>query len=213
MNKPIEVIKYRGHEIEIFYDEFCESPDDWGNDEVFLVYDHRDFRVKRKGFDPETIFDSLLKKKSKFEGHWVFPVYAYIHSGIISLSLYKGSYPFTCPWDTSFRGFVLVKCDTEIEKSYNEELETARKRAEGLIKTWNEYLSGEVYGYNSEVGGCWNFYGEEGKKQMIAKAKLEIDQYINEQNSLTKFNHITKLKTWIRNRVPLYVRTPLVLPY
>lgn len=48
MNKPIEVIKYRGHEIEIFYDELCESPDDWGNDEVFLVYDHRDFRVKTK---------------------------------------------------------------------------------------------------------------------------------------------------------------------
>lgn len=194
----IETIEYRGYEIEVCYDTDAESPDLWGNDRVFIVYDHRDFDVRRKGFDPQDIFDHITETKRLFyDGYFVFPLYAYIHSGV-SLSLGRSGYPFNCPWDTSYKGFVLVKrC-----KGWTYTRKKAEELAQSEVEEWNTYLSGDVYGYNSEVGGCWGFYGDEGRKQMIEDAKGEIDYEIEKKRE----SHFKQLKTWIKNRVPLEKR-------
>ena len=34
----------------------CESPNDWGDENLFLVYDHRQFTVKKKWLLIQTIF-------------------------------------------------------------------------------------------------------------------------------------------------------------
>lgn len=158
----MEKIIYEGYRIKIRQDDSAESPDEWINEDVFLVYDHRDFYVKRDNFNPSDIIKWLnikrildcpvsgdedqeelkeeLEEYFDYSAYYIYPVYAYIHSGV-SLSLGKSSYPFTCPWDTSMRGFVLVdKTDETTE-------EKAYELAEGLINTWNQYLSGEVYGF------------------------------------------------------------------
>lgn len=106
MNK-VETIDYRGHKIEIYRDDNCDSPDRWGNDDVFLVYDHRQFYVERKGFDPAKIFETF-QSKNIYNDYHIFAVFAYIHSGV-ALSLTRNSYPFNDRWDTSFKGFALVK--------------------------------------------------------------------------------------------------------
>ena len=178
------------------------APNEWGNDEVFLVYDHRDFYVEEKGFNPEEIFDYLQETgNSTYEGYWVFPVYAYIHSGV-SLSLSRNTYPHTCPWDTSFRGFALVKREKGTWKE-----DDAYERASGLIDEWNMYLSGDVYGYNSEVGGCWGFFGREMCEQMITEAKAEIDYHIEQKTK----KHLARLKDQIKNGAPLYARQSIPL--
>ena len=200
MSDIIETIQYKGHEIEVFSDEDAESPNDWGNDEIFLVYDHRDFCVKREGFDPDDIFERMQDGKKTYDGYWFFPVYAYIHSGV-ALSLGSNQflpYPFNDRWNVSFKGFALVKRARGAWWNENK----AYEAAEGLIKTWNQYLSGEVYGYTSEVGGCCGFYGDKGMAQMIKEAKDEIDLYINRQIK----GHLKQLKVWIKNRVPYQYR-------
>lgn len=169
-------VKYKGHTIKIYYDDDPQSPDEWGNDDVFLVYEHRDFCIKRPGFDPEEIFETF-QKKNMFEGFHIFPVYAYIHSGV-ALSLGRNTYPFTCPWDTSFKGFALVKR----QKGYWKR-EKAFEIAQSLIKEWNQCLSGEVFGYNSDCGSCWGFYGEEEIPRMIEEAKAEIDAFEKEKQA------------------------------
>lgn len=207
MSDKIETIEYRGYEIEVCYDTDAGSPDEWGDDDCFLVYDHRQFSVKRKGFDPEDILDHCNENKRMFyDGYYVFPLYAYIHSGV-SLSLGRSGYPFTCPWDTSMSGFVLV----HRTKGWSWKRNQAEKIAESVVEGWNQYLSGEVYGYNSEIGGCWGFYGDEGRKRMIEDAKGEIDFYIKRANEQIIKDHFNKMRTWITNRVPLYVRQPLQL--
>jgi hypothetical protein len=127
----------------------------------------------------------------------VFPVFAYIHSGV-SLSLGRTTYPFSCGWDTSMKGFMLIK---QQKGTYHRE--SARKMAEGLIETWNMYLSGDVYGYNSKYGGCWGFYGEDGKKCMIEEAKYEIDCAIARKQK----KYFERKKVEIKNHVPLEKRT------
>lgn len=187
---------YKGIEIKIMYDEDYESPNEWGDDEVFLVYDHRELEIKVKGFNPDDIFETMMNKRKTFAGYYYFPVFAYIHGGV-SLSLSKNSYPFTCPWDTSFKGFSLVKRE---KGRYTRD--KAYKEAENLISTWNQCLSGEVFGYTSEYGSCWGYYGRESIPYMISVAKGEIDQAEKEQIR----KHGRKVKTWIKNHVPLTKR-------
>ena len=199
-----ESIMYRGYKIDTYYDYDCESPNDWGDEQRFIVYDHRQFYVKREGFNPSEIFDHIEEtKKFFYDGFYVFPLYAYIHSGV-ALSLGNTGYPFNCRWDSSCSGFVLI----QKEKSTWTRA-SAEKAAEGLVETWNQYLSGEVYGYNcpDSADSCWGYYGDAGYEQMIAEAKNNIDYHIK----LKVRDHLIKLKVQIRNNVPFQYRVPCPL--
>lgn len=195
-------IKYRGYDIEIRQDIHAESPDNWGNDEQFIVYDHRDFYVKRKGFNPTEIFEDWQAGKTIFNGFWILPLYALIHSGV-RLSLGR-SFGGVDPggWDTSFKGFVLIK---RMKGTWTHA--QARNQASGVITLWNEYLSGEVYGWETVAGSCWGYYGDYKKNGMIEEAKASIDAYIHERMK----RHFTQLKIWIKNKVPSMYRKPLTI--
>jgi len=202
----METIDYRGHIIKIMHDENAMRPDEWAHDS-FLVYDHRNFCVEKKGFDPSEIFEHMKTSKSPlYDGHWYFPVYAYIHSGV-TLSLGKSGYPFTCPWDTSFKGFCLVKR----VKGWSWTREKARDIAEGTVKTWDDYCSGNIYGFECEtkegehIDSCWGFYGDWRNSGILDEAKAAIDCHIKQK----RISHFKQLKTWIRNHVPLFVRNPM----
>ncbi len=201
-----ETINYKGFEIKVIQDDDAQSPDDWGNDDAFVVYDHRRFFVERKGFNPDEIFEALQQQKKIFDGYWFFPLYAYIHSGV-ALSLGRDSYPFTCNWDTSFKGFVLVKKEKGTWKR-----DKARTRAESIISGWNEYLSGNVWGFNIEdkdgenIDSCFGFYGDYDQPGgMIEECKSIIDSHIIRKRK----SHYQQVKTWIKNRVPLLKREAL----
>ena len=205
-HKPIETINYKGFSINIYQDDDCESPDNWENNDAFIVYDHRQFNVERKGFDPETIFEHIQEtKKFFYDGYFVFPLYAYIHSGV-SLSLGNSCYPFTDRWDVSTTGFVLVK-----RAKYTWTRTISEKLAQSIVNVWNDYLSGNVYGFQIEdkdgndIDSCWGFYGNYNDNDMLTDAKSDIDCHIRNARK----SHFTQLKTWIKNRVPLYVRKPL----
>jgi hypothetical protein len=152
-----EDVYYKGYKIKIRQDEFAESPDDWGNEDLFLVYDHRQFTVKREGFNPLSIYNWLYAKNivdfnddvdgdyqeevdsyPELNSYWIFPVEAYIHSGVY-LSLFSGTKQ--CRWDSSVSGYILAS------KEEFESEEAAKNAAEGLIETWNQYLSGDVCGF------------------------------------------------------------------
>jgi hypothetical protein len=175
-----ELIELEGYAIEIEQSLDCESPDQWGNEDIFLVYDHSDFTVKRKGFDPEEINDHVVDSAIKgsiilFDGYYVFPLYLYNHSEQ-SLSLSNKESPFNDRWDPSMNGFVLVhpeKVDFALNKQHNPALEgksdidMALYFAEGLVSVWNIYLSGDVWWFNitspdgEHVDSCGGFSGHE----------------------------------------------------
>lgn len=147
-----------GKILEVSPQEDAESPDDWCDDERFLVYNHRDFTIERSGFYPEdinTILESnklegtldnediVIAHNNLYDDYHIFPVYAYIHSGV-SLSLNRGS----DRWDTSMKGFILVKKKVNNIVTTPYPIDEAKLIAEGLIETWNTYLSGDVYLYD-----------------------------------------------------------------
>jgi hypothetical protein len=163
----VETKRIGKYKIEVVQDEMADSPDCWGNEDAFVVYDHRQFYVKREGFDPKEIGEHMENTGRLFyDGYFVFPLYAYIHSGV-ALSVGNHDFP-DARWDVSMSGWVLVKREKGMYRRAR-----AFKLAEAITEEWNQYLSGDVYGYKvSDMTGCkddeegevvhscWGFYGD-----------------------------------------------------
>lgn len=191
-------IPYKGYNINVYQDNDTESPDNFGDESVFLVAFHRDFTVDRKGFDRDTCVE--FSENGSKEYH-VFGLEAYIHSGVSLALSQEGKFPDR-QWDVSQLGLVFV---SKKETRYKTK---AGKIAQNLIELWNDYLSGNVYGYmvekdDNEFGGVWGFYGDYETSGLIDNAKVDIDREI--KNRVKK--HTQKLKAMIINHVPLEKRT------
>ena len=124
----------------LIQDDMIDSPNEWEDDGVFLVNYHRDFWVTRDKIITEDITRDIYNdyKTGIEEIYHIFPLSCLVHSGVW-LSL--GS-SFACDpggWDTSHVGLVLVsKKETRYKKK-------ALEMAQGLVNTWNTYLTGDVY--------------------------------------------------------------------
>ncbi len=224
MEKHTDYKLKSGNILRVFPDSDPESPDTWSNEDMFLVYDHRDFTVKRDGFHPKDIFEHINAKEPvkadyddnglyemdyndyaesinlEYNNYYIFTVYATIHSGV-HLSLARGGQV----WDVSSTGFVLVKKDhisDEINKSWKDiyhkgksDEEVAETIAEGLIETWNQYLSGEVYGFqvlkiiktytiteedliNLKIGHDKDYNKSFGKEAISGEATIYFSQFL-----------------------------------
>lgn len=192
--QTIETIKHRGKTICIYQDEDAQSPQEYGDNGMFLVAGHRDFYVGPPG--QERGFDVAQVIEDHRETHWVFPLEAYIHSGVALALSGEGNFPDR-QWDVSQLGAVLcAKKEWRLQKS-------ARRAALSYVQTWNQYLSGDVYGYVVDEGGadksCWGFYG---LAYCITEAKSVADSIIERERKA----RMAKLKTYIANRVPLSKR-------
>lgn len=201
----METVNYRGIEIEIIPDENCESPNEWGDDGVFLVGYHRRFWVERKDIISKDIAIDILRGEKNWgteqvtKKYWCFGLEAYIHSGVVLALSNCGDF---CDrqWDVSQLGLVLVsKKESRLSKR-------AREYAEGLIETWNQYLSGDVYGYNIEQlnESCWGYYGED---VCLQEAKSIVDWHLEEHRK----KRIVILKELIKSKVPLEHRQKRLL--
>lgn len=120
------------------------------------------------------------------------PFYALIHSGIW-LSTTKSFNGYTCQWDTSFAGIVYIE-DAKILEEYGDlSIRTKAKvlsYLEGEVKTFGQYLQGDVYGFctydseGEEIDSCWGFYGSDPMENGMAE---HIDQRFHELLKAAEF--------------------------
>lgn len=190
---------YKGHNISVCYDECAESPREWDNLCVIHVA-HRNYGFGDENYsDNESIQEA--RREAKANGDIILPLYMYDHSGItISTS------PFSCRWDSGQVGFVQIPKEKVLEefsaKIFHKKLkEKVIELAQGEVETLDKYLRGEVYGFIVDKNGdsCWGYYSIEDAMQ---EAEYSIDCTIE----YNKKEHFKKLKCWIKNKVPYYVR-------
>ncbi len=208
MSEAIKTVNYKNYRIEIISDENCENPiQSWDMLGEYFCW-HRQYNLgNSKRFEtPEEVVEYAKKTNSM-----LFSLYLYDHSGI-ALSLSNSHYPFNDRWDAGQVGFVLVDRKKAL-KEYGKKKLTKQLRQrisqviEGEVETYNQYLSGDVYGYviskeGKETDSCWGYYGidcclEEAKGIVDYNVKTEIKK------------HCQKLKLWIMNRVSLNYRNSL----
>ena len=188
----METLNYKNYTIVLEQDEYCESPNEWGDDMLFLLAKHREFDVSRRGVDIDEIFDHIEETNVwEWEGYRLLPLFAYIHSGI-SLSTSR-----VCQWDSSLVGLIFVSKEFEIDEQ--------DRLVGNLLSEWNTYLIGDVWGYkilskdDEQVDALAGIYGY---KYALEDAKSQVDWEVKED--IKKF--FTRKKIEIKNRIPLSKR-------
>ncbi len=194
-----ENIDYKGMSVKIYYDEDAESPASWESEDVFLCSDYRELNVGSKILSPDDCREAISAGRSFANGYHVFPVRIYEHGGIVlSLGTCRG-------WDYS-NGWAFI-CVKRM-RGWSWRKSAAVARAYGLLQEWNEYLSGEVYGFQAEdengrvIDSCWGYHGDPVVEDAISEGKRAIDAEIEARLR----RHLARRKTEIRNHVPLYAR-------
>ena len=176
--------------IKIYQDESPYSPREDDNLGT-MVCVHRRYKLGDKhNFSVEEVQD-ITKGKDVIS----LPLYLYDHSGIT-----MNTTGFGCSWDSVFVGFIYVTKE-QVRKEYDVKNITKKIREkvikvlEAEVKVYDQYLTGDVYGYQvfevskcelgheheEEVSSCWGYYGEE---ECINDAKRIVEYYTKKEKEV-----------------------------
>jgi hypothetical protein len=121
----------------------------------------------------------------------VLPLYLYDHSGIT-----MSTHSFRDPWDSGQVGFIYVSHKKAKEEWGDQDyLNKAEKYLEGEVQSYDDYLTGSVYGYKIlDLEGeeledsTWGYYGDEARKEMVDECKGIIDRCISKTKNKEQSN-------------------------
>lgn len=207
-NEPVEIIEYKGYSIKIYHDDSAESTREWDNIGTMVCW-HRRYNLgdKHTFSDPEEFLEWAKTQK----GILILRLYLYDHSGI---SMSTGSFigkAQHAEWDSGQVGFIYVTKEKIIEEygKGKKAIAKAEKYLEGEVEIYDQYLRGNVYGFNVEhengyTDSCWGFYGSDFEKNGLLNdhARPSIDCEIGERWK----KRVAQLKEFIRHHVPLEKR-------
>lgn len=123
------------------------SPDEY----LVELMQQREWSLHRK-YVPDDVEPEHVKAYIN-KHYFILPVYIYDHGCAI-----LNTKSFSCPWDSGQLGFIYAGRDSE---GYTDML----AGLEAEVRTYGQYLNGEVYGFEiidesgDIVDGCWGFYG------------------------------------------------------
>jgi len=169
----IDTFKHGTLTVKIFPDDCGESPREWDNLGKIVHWHRRYDFGERLTVHPDAWLKSLPK------GSVVVKIGLLDHSGLHIWAGGGAHWSDSAGWDSGTVGFIYATPEM-IKEAYNVKRVTPAKRLvvekvlEGEIKTFDQFLSGDVYGYvvedsdGNQLESCWGYYGVDECK---AKAK------------------------------------------
>ena len=174
----LESIEPAAHRIRIFLDVDAENPREFSSLGKMVCFHSRHILGDENEWDSGDYngWDEM-EAAIRAEGAVVIlPLYLYDHSGI---TMSTGA--FSCGWDSGQVGFIYA-LRSDILKCYSRKrlsrqlLARAEKVLEGEVEIYDQWLTGEVYGYQIEgpkcEESCWGFYDRE---YMVQEARGQIE--------------------------------------
>ena len=188
--EAVETKRIGKYEIEIIQDSDPESPREWDNLGT-MICQHRRYNLgdKHDYYLDECESWSDVQKELEYPPV-ILNLYLYDHSGItISCE------PFGDKWDSGQVGFIFATKDNllkEYGKVDEEVIQKAINVLKGEVETYDQYLTGDVYGYKvyeisvcnyghehrEEVESCWGYYG---KDSCMEEAEGIVEYYIKKE--------------------------------
>jgi hypothetical protein len=209
--------QYKGYIVKIIADESPSSPRDWDNLGVMLCKHGKYDLGDADEWGKLDNFESWEEVRTALEKDWgakvIIPLYLYDHSGIT-----MNTTGFHCPWDSGQVGFIYATAKQIKENfglkncSYKAKQRTA-EILEGEVKTYDQYLTGEVYGFQiedpdgEEIDSCWGYYGDPEESGLMDEVRATIDNHVKN----TQAKRESKLKTLIKKGVPLNKRAMILV--
>jgi len=205
-----ETEDYRGHKIKIYQDPEPKSPREWDNLGTMVCFHKRYDLGDKHGIKSDEFggWDDIERHLIEELGAVVvLPLYLYDHSGI---TMRTGS--FHDRWDSGQVGFVYVDRDSVLKEYGKKRLsKSIIKRAtnvlESEVKTYDQYLTGQVYGFmvedadGEQVDSCWGYFDE--PSDMIKECKSIVDHNIEAVN---KEKHFPKVEVFVTKTMKFRAR-------
>jgi hypothetical protein len=154
--------------LKVVHDSSADSPRSWDNLGKMICFHNRYDLGDKHNYSAddyngwEEMKQAIIKEENTAV---ILPLYMYDHSGIsISTS------PFSCRWDSGQIGFILISKKKALEE-FGGKIVTAKlkerleKILEGEVETYDQYVRGEVYGFqivdedDNHIDSCCGFYG------------------------------------------------------
>jgi hypothetical protein len=174
--EAIETTRKGDYILEIFQDDFYDSPRSWDPLGTMVCFHGRYNLGDKHDYNNDDYSTWTELKEAIIEGEnakIILPLYLYDHSGIT-----MNTTGFSCGWDSGPGGWIFASED-RIKKEYNVDvitddiLEKVTNVLKGEVETYDQYLTGDVYGYRvskvemcdkgceheEELNSCWGFYG------------------------------------------------------
>ena len=134
------------YEIELYHCEESESPRDWDNLSRIVMMPLSEYELAGKNdiVLGENWHSSDAQEAEEQAFGVELPLIMLDHGGI-SLSTNR-EWPYNCQWDAGQIGVIGITAEDMAKNKISEE--QARVIIEGEISAFNQYLAGEVYGYD-----------------------------------------------------------------
>jgi hypothetical protein len=176
-------LTHESYTIEIVQDEDATSPREWDNLGEILYTSTR-YKLGDRHVSSEEI-QEIMDDDNEI---WL-PVFVYIHGGT-----WLATEPFSCPWDSGMCGIIHVS-KKDVHKMFGttgtqDAFADARADLQGEIETYNQWLTGDVYGYTitNEAGefldSCWGFFGLDYCKEEALSEARHIYEHAYHQGEL-----------------------------
>jgi hypothetical protein len=171
-------VEYKGYTIEIEQDSDPQNPrTEWENLGTMYCF-HKRYTMG----DEHKLTLSEAVKMEQSKDFISLPIYMYDHSGVTI-----NTTPFSCQWDSGKLGFIAVSKE-KVRKDYSWKVIT-KARIEKIkeyllneVKTYDDFLTGNVYGYNikdsegNAKGSSWGYFTSDHEENgLLEQAKSEID--------------------------------------
>ena len=179
------------HRLKVMRDDDPTNPrTDWDCNLGTMYCKHRSYTLGDE--DAQDISEYNYKteqRETPTKGYTILPLYLYDHSGIT-----MNTTGFHCPWDSGCVGYIYLS-DEKARKEYGWKNITKKRREQltaylkAEVETYDQYLTGDVYGFiyeevlvNEETGeedviyedSCWGFFGSDLESNGI-KDHLLVD--------------------------------------
>ena len=149
---------------------------EWDNITTMICF-HRNYNLGDKHNYKSDNFDGWIELMDQIDSDYkmlmIKPLYMYDHSGITIRT-----YPFDCQWDSGQIGWVFIdekKLQSMTGDSSGHNEINLEEIIDSEVKTYDQYLTGEVYRYSiyeietcdkghehkNYVEGCGSYFGEE----------------------------------------------------
>ena len=182
-NDAIYTEKKNGLTIKVYQSDCHESPREWDNLGTMVC-----FHKRHNLGDKHTMSIEEAKELSQSKDVVSLPLFLYDHSGITI-----STKPFSCPWDSGQVGFIYItkeKIKAEYGNAGKKGIEKAIKYMQGEVREYDNFLTGNVYGFviedeNGEnIDSCSGFFGDYDGKEFGAlhEARAAVD-YMTHQGT------------------------------
>jgi hypothetical protein len=198
-SRKMEEIEYKGLVIKIEQEEFLRNPrEEWDNFAHMVCWHRRYDLGDKHNMDLETAKELINNNPDVFS----LPLYLYDHSGI---TMRTG--PFSCPWDSGRVGWIycdkdMIRKEWKVKKVTKKLINWAYKCMEGEVKTYDMYLTGDVWRYDikdkngDDLDSCGGFFGY---NYCLEEAKSAADWHVKDIKGKRRAEVLEMVQRVIRN--------------